>query len=97
MRNVAYGATVMLTVGVVVELLHVPTLLIFVVSALALIGLAWVLGQATESLGHHSGPRIGGRAQRHIRERRRAHHHHIRSLRGPHDGGEGLDHRLHYR
>jgi Ca2+:H+ antiporter len=61
MRNVAYGATVVLTVGVVVvELLHVPTLLIFVVSALALIGLAWVLGQATESLGHHSGPRIGG-------------------------------------
>jgi Ca2+:H+ antiporter len=61
MRNVAYGATVALTVGVVVvELLHVPTLLIFVVSALALIGLAWVLGQATESLGHHSGPRIGG-------------------------------------
>ena len=60
MRNVVYGATVMLTVGVVVELLHVPTLLIFVVSALALIGLAWVLGQATESLGHHSGPCIGG-------------------------------------
>jgi hypothetical protein len=41
MRNVAYGATVALTVGVVVvELLHVPTLLIFVVSALALIALA---------------------------------------------------------
>jgi Ca2+:H+ antiporter len=60
MRNVAYGATVVLTVGVVVELLHVFMLLIFVVSALALIGLAWVLGQATESLGHHSGPRIGG-------------------------------------
>jgi Ca2+:H+ antiporter len=59
MRNVAYGVTVVLTVGVVVELLHVPTLLIFVVSALALIGLAWVLGQATESLGHHSGHRIG--------------------------------------
>jgi Ca2+/H+ antiporter len=59
MRNVAYGVTVVLTVGVVVELLHVPTLLIFVVSALALIGLAWVLGQATESLGHHSGPRSG--------------------------------------
>ena len=35
-------------------------LLIFAVSALALIGLAWVLGQATESLGDHSGPRIGG-------------------------------------
>src|SRR5215208_2886843 len=59
--RVAYGATAALTVAVVVaELLHAPTLLIFAATALALIGLAWVLGQATESLGHHSGPRIGG-------------------------------------
>src|SRR5918996_2031434 len=59
--RVAYGATAALTVAVVVaELLHAPTLLIFAASALALIGLAWVLGQATESLGHHAGPRIGG-------------------------------------
>jgi Ca2+:H+ antiporter len=57
----AYAATVLLTAGVLVaELLHAPTLLIFGVSALALVGLAWVLGQATESLGHHAGPRIGG-------------------------------------
>jgi Ca2+:H+ antiporter len=60
-HKVAYGGTVLLTLGVVVaELLHAPTLLIFAVSSLALIGLAWVLGQATESLGHHAGPRIGG-------------------------------------
>jgi Ca2+:H+ antiporter len=59
--KVAYAATVLLTAGVVAaELLHAPTLLIFAVSALALVGLAWVLGQATESLGHHAGPRIGG-------------------------------------
>jgi Ca2+:H+ antiporter len=59
--RVAYGATAALTAAVVVaELLHAPTLLIFAATALALIGLAWVLGQATESLGHHSGPRIGG-------------------------------------
>src|SRR5918996_555360 len=57
----AYGGTVALTIGVVaVELLHAPTLLLFVVAALALVGLAWVLGQATESLGHHAGPRVGG-------------------------------------
>jgi Ca2+:H+ antiporter len=56
-----YGATVALTVGVIVaELLHAPVLILFAVSALALVGLAWVLGQATESLGHHAGPRIGG-------------------------------------
>jgi Ca2+:H+ antiporter len=61
LAKVAYAATALLTAGVVVaELLHAPIILIFVVSALALIGLAWVLGQATESLGHHAGPRIGG-------------------------------------
>ena len=35
-------------------------LIIFTLTSLALIGLAWTLGQATESLGHHAGPRIGG-------------------------------------
>jgi Ca2+:H+ antiporter len=61
LAKVAYGVTAALTVAVVVaELLHAPTLLIFAATSLALIGLAWVLGQATESLGHHSGPRIGG-------------------------------------
>ena len=59
--KIAYGTTAALTVGVVViELLHAPVLIIFGLTSLALIGLAWVLGQATESLGHHSGPRIGG-------------------------------------
>src|SRR5215212_7452801 len=59
--RIAYGTTAAFTVAVVaVELLHAPTLLLFAVSALALVGLAWVLGQATESLGHHAGPRIGG-------------------------------------
>lgn len=61
MRNIAYGITAAFTVAVVVaELLHAATLLIFGLTALALIGLAWVLGQATESLAAHSGPRIGG-------------------------------------
>ncbi len=61
LARIAYGATLVFTIGVVVtELLHGPTLVLFAVSALALIGLAWVLGQATESLGHHAGPRIGG-------------------------------------
>lgn len=61
MSRVAYGLTAALTVAVVVvELLHAPILLVFAFTSLALIGLAWVLGQATESLGHHAGPRIGG-------------------------------------
>ena len=60
-RQVAYSVTAALTVAVVaVELLHASVLLIFALTSLALIGLAWVLGQATESLGTHAGPRIGG-------------------------------------
>jgi len=61
MARVIYALTILFTAGVVAaELLHANTLLIFGASALALVGLAWVLGQATESLGHHAGPRIGG-------------------------------------
>lgn len=61
MWKAAYGITAALAVGVViVELLHAPILIIFALTSLALIGLAWVLGQATESLGHHAGPRVGG-------------------------------------
>jgi Ca2+:H+ antiporter len=61
MRKLAYGATVALTIAVVIaELLHAPVLLLFALTSLALIGLAWILGQATESLGHHAGPRVGG-------------------------------------
>ncbi len=61
MRKVAYGFTAAVTVAVVVvELLGAPVLVIFALTSLALVGLAWVLGQATESLGHHAGPRIGG-------------------------------------
>ncbi len=61
MRRIAYGLTIALTVAVVVaELLGASIILIFAVTSLALIGLAWVLGQATESLGHHLGPRAGG-------------------------------------
>ena len=36
-----------------------PVLLVFTLTALALVGLAWVLGQATESVGHYAGPQIG--------------------------------------
>ena len=62
MRKVIYGLTVLLTVAVVVVelLLGAPVIPVFALSSLALVGLAWVLGQATESLGHHAGPRIGG-------------------------------------
>ena len=61
MRRIAYGVTAALAVSVVVvEFLHAAVLLVFALTSLALIGLAWVLGQATESLAGHAGPRIGG-------------------------------------
>ena len=52
MSKIAYGATAALTVAVVVELLHASVLLIFALTSLALVRLAWVLGQATESLAN---------------------------------------------
>jgi Ca2+:H+ antiporter len=61
MRNIAYGTTAALTAAAIAAgLLQAPVLLLFALASLALVGLAWVLGQATESLGHHAGPRIGG-------------------------------------
>ena len=61
MRNIFYGLTALFAVGTVVaEFIHAPVLILFAVSSLALIGLAWVLGQATESVAHFTGPSIGG-------------------------------------
>ena len=61
MTRIAYGATAVLTVAAVAaDLLRAPALLLFVLAALALIGLAWVLGQSTESVGHYAGPRVSG-------------------------------------
>ena len=51
MSKIAYGVTAALTVEVV-ELLHASVLLVFALTSLALVRLAWVLGQATESLAN---------------------------------------------
>jgi Ca2+:H+ antiporter len=60
-HKIAYGITAALTiVAIAAELLHAPVLLLFALTSLALIGLAWLLGQATESVGYHAGPRISG-------------------------------------
>lgn len=42
------------------ELLHWPALLIFIVACIAIIPMAGYIGEATESLAHFTGPRIGG-------------------------------------
>ncbi len=60
-HKIAYGVTAALTVAAIAaQLLHAPVLLLFALTSLALIGLAWLLGQATESVGYHAGPRISG-------------------------------------
>jgi Ca2+:H+ antiporter len=60
-RKIAYGLTITLSLaGIGAELLPVPVPVVFVLTALAMVGLAWLLSQATESLGHHAGPRVGG-------------------------------------
>ena len=56
-----YGLLLLVPVAFVLEFVtHGPDILIFTVSALALIPLAAVLGKATEELAIHFGPRIGG-------------------------------------
>ena len=45
---------------VVANLLGAPELVVFVLAAVALIPLAWIIGEATEHASHHTGPGIGG-------------------------------------
>lgn len=51
---------IFLPVAIVAELLHWPPLVVFAASALAVIPLAGLLGEATEALADKIGPRFGG-------------------------------------
>ena len=55
-----YFLLVFLPVAIVAELLHWPPLVIFGASALAVVPLAGLLGEATEVLAEKIGPRFGG-------------------------------------
>jgi Ca2+:H+ antiporter len=55
-----YFLLVFLPVAIVAELLHWPPLVIFAASALAVVPLAGLLGEATEVLAEKIGPRFGG-------------------------------------
>ncbi len=56
-----YGLLILVPTAFVLEyVLHAPPVVLFAVSALALIPLAAVLGKATEELAVHTGPRVGG-------------------------------------
>ena len=55
-----YPLLIFVPITVVAEFLHGNEVFIFISAALAIIPLAGILGDATESLAHHTGPRIGG-------------------------------------
>ena len=59
--RIAYGiATVGSLLAVILRVVGADATLTFAVSAVAIGGLAFILGQATEQLGAAAGPRIGG-------------------------------------
>lgn len=55
-----FAPVVLVPLAVVAEVLHWPAVFVFGLSALALIPLAGAIGEATEMLAHHLGPRYGG-------------------------------------
>lgn len=59
-KKILYGMLLFVPLAVAAELLHGDATLIFIFSALAIIPLADLIGEATEELAVHTGPRIGG-------------------------------------
>ncbi len=62
LKRIAYGVSVAGTLAAIAMrfFLHADETLTFGVAALAILGLAYTLGHATEQLGAAAGPRIGG-------------------------------------
>nr|HID12507.1 calcium/proton exchanger [Anaerolineae bacterium] len=54
-----YLLLIFVPAAIVAELLHLPPIWVFGTSALAMLPLAWALGEATEELALHAGPRMG--------------------------------------
>jgi Ca2+:H+ antiporter len=60
-RAFLLGTLVMSAVAIILDFgLHANETVIFVVSAAAILGLAWVVGLSTERLGSLTGPQVGG-------------------------------------
>jgi Ca2+:H+ antiporter len=60
-RTILWGSLALAPVTVALHYLaHLPDAVEFALAALALIPLAWVIGEATEHAAHHTGPGIGG-------------------------------------
>jgi Ca2+:H+ antiporter len=60
-RKILWASLALAPITIVVDYaLHPGDVALFVLSALALIPLAWLIGEATEHAAHHTGPGIGG-------------------------------------
>ena len=60
-RRILYALLALGPITIVIDrTTDVDDLVIFVLAALALIPLAWLIGEATEHAAHHTGPGIGG-------------------------------------
>ena len=60
LRKVLFALLGLGPVVVVLDRLDVGATLLFIVASAALIPLAWLIGEATEHAGHHTGPGIAG-------------------------------------
>ena len=60
-RKILWGSLALAPLTFVADfLLHFGDVALFVLASVALIPLAWVIGEATEHAAHHTGPGIGG-------------------------------------
>jgi len=60
-RKILWASLALAPISILVDyVLHPGDVALFVLSALALIPLAWLIGEATEHAAHHTGPGIGG-------------------------------------
>ena len=60
-RKLLWGSLVLAPVTILLRyVLHAGDVTLFVLSAAALVPLAWLIGEATEHAGEHTGPGIGG-------------------------------------
>lgn len=60
LKRIIYGMLLFVPAAIAAELLHADPLIIFLLSALGIIPLADLIGEGTEELAVHVGPRLGG-------------------------------------
>ena len=59
-RRLLWASLALVPITIAADLLHAGKVALFMLAALALIPLAWLIGEATEHAAEHTGARIGG-------------------------------------